>query len=128
MMTLMSVGYTVLALFMEFNSVFLHARKLLKFYQFKRDSLIVRINKILNILSFLFFRFGVLIAVLCGIIYDGHRVSIAYLVALSLGICIMSTINIVLFKRLLVKDFLTKRSSSSSNSDKSNIIDSKIVI
>jgi hypothetical protein len=102
MMNLLNVGYSVLALFMEFNSVFLHSRKLLKFYSFKADSLIVRVNNVLNFVTFLLFRFGVLVAIIHGMITQGHRVSSNYLILLGSCTFIMIVINFILFKRLFV--------------------------
>ena len=63
---LQSIGYTCLALAMEFNSVFLHARKLLSFYMFGKRSLPYLVNCACNVLTFSAFRFGVL-----GVIYYG---------------------------------------------------------
>lgn len=104
MINLMSIGYTVIALLMEFNSVFLHARKLLKFYAFKRTSFIVYANCLANIFSFIVFRFGILVFIVYSIKADGHRVSIQYLCTLIGFILIMTIINIILFKRIVEKD------------------------
>jgi hypothetical protein len=109
MINLINIGYTVVALFMEFNSVFLHARKLLRFYNFKTDSLIVRANSIMNILTFVIFRFGVLICIVLGIYYDGKRVTLRYLIMLSTCSFLMAIINVILFKRILIKDWLRNK-------------------
>lgn len=105
-MNLLNVGYSVMALLMEFNSVFLHSRKLLKFYQFKSDSTIVRLNSVFNFLTFVTFRFGVLIAIIHGMITQGHRVTFNYLILLGSCTFIMIIINLLLFKRLYKKDWL----------------------
>lgn len=133
MMNLLSIGYTVVALLMEFNSVFLHSRKLLRFYKFDRGSAVFRLNSIFNILTFIFFRFGVLAIIYYGIFYDGHRVTVSYLVMLCSCVFAMTIINIVLFKRILVKDFFTcSRKKNQINQDQnkadeqiecSNIVD-----
>ena len=104
MINLMSIGYTVIALLMEFNSVFLHARKLLKFYAFKRTSFIVYANCLANIFSFIVFRFGILVIIVYSIKIDGNRVSIQYLCILIAFIFIMTVINVILFKRIVEKD------------------------
>lgn len=103
---LLSIGYTICALFMEFNSVFLHARKLLKFYGYKNTDLIVRLNKVLNMLTFIVFRFGVLIHMYFSLVNDGQRVAVPYLVMLTTCIGLMTIINVILFRRLFVKDVL----------------------
>lgn len=121
---LLSIGYTVCALFMEFNSVFLHARKLLKFYGFKQNDLIVRGNQILNMLTFIFFRFGVLIQIFTALYHDGHRVNLFYFIMLSTCAVLMAIINIVLFKRLLIKDFCTRPANTdveTSENEETNI-------
>ena len=79
---LVNIGYTVLALYMEFNSVFLHARKLMRFYDFASSSPFVLVDKILNLLTFTVFRFGVLAMIVWGIFKDGHRVTVNYLTML----------------------------------------------
>jgi hypothetical protein len=103
MMNLLNIGYTIVALMMEFNSVFLHSRKLLKFYQFDRRSAIFQINSVLNITTFLLFRFGVLAVIYQGIYVDCHRVTTNYLIMLCSCVFAMTIINIVLFKRILIK-------------------------
>ncbi len=115
MMNLVNIGYTVVALFMEFNSVFLHARKLLRFYGFKTNSLLVRANSILNILTFIFFRFGVLICIALGIYYDHKRVTLKYLIMLCTCSFLMAIINVILFKRILIKDWLRNKKHLMSN-------------
>ncbi|RNA35594.1 TLC domain-containing 2-like [Brachionus plicatilis] len=104
MINLISIGYTVVALLMEFNSVFLHARKLLKFYAFKRNSCIVYANCVANILSFVVFRFGILGLIMYSFKVDGHRVSLQYLCMLIAFVLIMTVINVILFKRIIQKD------------------------
>lgn len=104
---MISLGYTTLALFMEFNSVFLHARKLLKFYGYKNNDIITKINKFLNMFTFTIFRILLLVIIYYCLFLDGHRVQIPYFVMLTTCIVLMTIINVVLFKRLLVKDVLT---------------------
>ncbi len=61
----------------------------------------------MNILTFIFFRFGILGLLYWAIYNDGGRVSLAYLILLVTCIGLMTIINVVLFKRLLVKDVLS---------------------
>lgn len=109
MTNLFSVGYTVVALFMEFNSVFLHARKLLKFYGYTNEELITRVNKLLNMLTFVFFRFGVLIFIYVSMYIDRSRISIPYALFLFVCVFLMNIINVVLFKRLMITDYIRPR-------------------
>jgi hypothetical protein len=108
MINLISIGYTVIALIMEFNSVFLHARKLLKFYGYKRTSWLVNLNCFLNILTFVLFRFGVLVVIFYSIRIDGHRVSLQYLCVLVVFVSMMAVINLILFKRIVEKDVVPR--------------------
>lgn len=101
---LLSIGYTVVALMMEFNSVFLHARKLLRFYGYKADSGVVLANSVANILTFLVFRFGVIYIIFYGVFVDGHRVSTGYLIMLTTCAFLMAIINVVLFYQIVSKD------------------------
>ena len=87
----------------------MHARKLLKFYGFTNDELITKVNKILNMLTFAVFRFGVFIFIYISLYLDCSRVSIAYMIFLLTCILLMSVINVVLFKRLLMTDYIRPR-------------------
>ena len=108
MVNLLNVGYSVLALLMEFNSIFLHSRKLLKFYSFNTNSFVCKLNSALNFITFVIFRFGVLVMIVHGIITQGHRVTFEYLMLLSSCTLIMFVINILLFKRLFKSDWSKK--------------------
>jgi hypothetical protein len=120
MVKLINIGYTTVALLMEFNSVFLHARKLLRFYSHKSDSALVRFNTAMNILTFVVFRFGVLGAIAFGVKRDGHRVTVNYLIMLITCTLAMAVINIVLFKRILVKDVINKLKLAKKSNSKAN--------
>jgi hypothetical protein len=91
---------------MEFNSVFLHARKLLKFYGFHSSSPVVLANSALNMVTFVAFRFGTIALIFAGVYHDGHRVTRNYLLMLVTCVVLMAIINVVLFKRILVKDLV----------------------
>lgn len=118
LMNILNLGYTALALVMEFNSVFLHGRKLLKFYGFKSNSLIVKLNTVLNVVTFTLFRFGVLIFIAYGMLVDYNRVSKTYLAVIIVFTIMMSIINIVLYKRILEKDVLAKFLTNKKNARK----------
>ncbi|CAF0817044.1 unnamed protein product [Brachionus calyciflorus] len=126
MINLISIGYTIIALLMEFNSVFLHARKLLKFYGFKKNSLVVNLNCFMNILSFMTCRFGVLGIIAYGVKIDGHRVTTQYLCMLITFVGIMAIINVILFKRIAEKDLVPLcfgRRSKKSHQQETNKFD-----
>lgn len=131
MCTLMSVGYTCLALAMEFNSVFLHARKLLSFYLFGKRSLAFLVNMAANVLTFIVFRFGVLGVIYYGVYRDGNRVPLSYLIMLVTLVTMMAIINILLFKRIIQRDVLPlicTRKTKKNNSDECAPIDDKALM
>jgi hypothetical protein len=115
---LLNIGYTAVALAMEYNSIFLHARKLLKFYYGDKsdNNPIAIVNKYINLLTFVFFRFGILYLIFDGIMKDGDKVYLGYLILLSSCTFAMSIINVVLLKRLIVSDFFPKTTSSTDDS------------
>jgi hypothetical protein len=43
------VGYAVIALLVEINSIFLHIRQLLRFLDFSKDNPVYRLNSLMNI-------------------------------------------------------------------------------
>lgn len=115
---LQSIGYTCLALAMEFNSVFLHARKLLSFYMFGRRSLPFLVNMTCNVLTFVMFRFGILGLIYYGIYRDGNRVPLTYLVILIVLVSMMAIINVLLFRRVVQRDVLPLICAPSSSGRK----------
>jgi hypothetical protein len=138
MINLFNISYTVVALFMEFNSVFLHARKLLKFYQFTLSHpKLVLVNNILNLVSFVLFRFGILIFIMISMKYDGPRVPGVYLILLMIGTFAMTVINVILFKRILVRDWLSmckmkrnqqKKTQNNDIENKQEIVESETLL
>lgn len=123
----MNIGYTVAALLMEINSVFLHGRKLLKFYQYPSESLLMKTVLWFNVVSFVICRFGVLLGIYTGMAVDYDRFSkrhgktyaLIYLSVLSTLTILMTIINVVLFKRILVADVLKKKKKTSVVEEKS---------
>jgi hypothetical protein len=114
---IMHLAHTVISLIMEFNSVFLHLRKLLKFYKWGKESRLVRVNSVVTVITFTTCRFGVLIAIYNGLYRDYNklyklygktycRVYVAILVQLTNT---MTVINCVLYKRILEADVFTKK-------------------
>lgn len=120
MTNLINIGYNVMALLMEINSVFLHSRKLLRFYDFNDSSLVVRLNSFLNIASFVMFRFGGLATICWGILNDGPRLTMNYYILLVVSTVLMIVINFILFKRILVKDWLVKSKKTNNLSSAEN--------
>jgi hypothetical protein len=110
------IGYTVFALLVEVNSIFLHARKLMQMAKVDFDHWFYRLNNIFNILTFTFCRFGALVIITYGMstTYERRRIltlhgSLGYYIMLMASMITMWVINPILFWRLLKNDFLRKK-------------------
>lgn len=102
------VGYTLAALSIEFNTVFLHLRYMLVFFNVEKSTLKYRLISILNIISFLLFRILTLCWMTRWIVLNRHRVNIGWFSLGSVGLAAMMIINILLLQRLLQADFTNK--------------------
>ncbi|XP_022109505.1 TLC domain-containing protein 2-like [Acanthaster planci] len=101
------IGYAVVALVAETNSIFLHLRQILLIMGVPKSAPIYRVNGAVNIATYLIFRFGTLFWMFYWL--QSHRTEVPltlYTIAAG-GLVIMIVINLVLFKRLLVSDFLS---------------------
>ena len=103
------LGYSLIALSMEFNSVFLHARKLIKLYGYKSDHILARLTHLFNFLTFVVFRFFTLFYLYVHIYWYHHRVSKNYLVLLAMCIGGMTIMNMGIFYQLVIKDSMKSR-------------------
>jgi hypothetical protein len=115
LINLCCIGYSLIALFMEFNSIFLHARKLLKYYGFDKSSLVTRLNVYINIITFILFRFGILTFIAMHTSYFKDRVTKNYLIFLITCTFSMACINIGIFFVIILKDLIKYTKSSSFN-------------
>lgn len=99
------VGYTLAALSIEFNTVFLHLRFMFVFFNTEKSTIQYRIVSILNIVSFVFFRILTLCWMTRWIVLNRTRVHVGWFSLGSLGLAAMMIINILLLQRLLQADF-----------------------
>lgn len=100
------------ALLAEVNSIFLHARKLLNLFHVPRENFFVRLNMILNIITFFFCRLCMLFFVTLFVYHDRNRVGDHYFVfVIYFLIPVMWIINPILFYRVLYTDFLKRYKS-----------------
>ncbi|XP_005102191.1 TLC domain-containing protein 2 [Aplysia californica] len=100
------IGFNVVAIAVEINSLFLHWRKLLQMVQTPYQSRHYLLIKYLNLLSFIVFRFGVLALITSSIFVWSHKVTTHYLVLISLSMLFMDVLNAILFWRLFKSDVL----------------------
>lgn len=105
-----NVGYAVYGLSIEMNSIFLHARRLIRWYSPLTNS--ESLNKFVkifvevgNYLTFIFIRFGIVIIGLRALYFQRNRLHplVHFLTVLS-GLSI-GTINIILFYRLITNQY-----------------------
>jgi hypothetical protein len=101
------------ALLAEVNSIFLHARKLFHLFHIPRENFYVRLDMILNILTFFLCRLCMLFFVTLFVYRDRYRVGDAYYsFVMYVLIPVMWIINPILFYRVLYTDFLKRHKSS----------------
>ena len=103
-MSVKFIGFNIVALMTEVNSVFLHARKLMQLFGVGFKDIRYRILCVVNLISLVLFRFTALTAIVYGIIYYRNAVSLSYFVAITSTMAVMWPINTVLFWRLLKND------------------------
>ncbi|XP_052224242.1 TLC domain-containing protein 2-like isoform X2 [Dreissena polymorpha] len=105
------VGYGVLALVVELNSIFLHTRQLLQCCGYTRTDRIYRLNSLVNLGTFLGFRILTLAWMTRWIVINKDLVPLPFYTVGSLGLATMTVMNIILFYRLLKSDFLRQKES-----------------
>lgn len=105
-----AIGLTCVALMVEVNGMFLHARKLMQIFQYGFEHKMYIANKYMNLITFVIFRGYPIGRIFYAFLYECP----AFTPPLrSVFICllgIMAVINIVLFWRLCMSDiFLTQK-------------------
>ncbi|XP_041455560.1 TLC domain-containing protein 2-like [Lytechinus pictus] len=101
------IGYAVVALMAEVNSIFLHLRQLLLMNSYPKSSTTYIVNSIVNVITYIMFRFGVLIWMAWWLSQHTQDLPITMSLLAGCGLTIMITVNFVLFLRLLVSDFFS---------------------
>lgn len=106
------VGFAVVALLVEINSVFLHLRQILRLSGIATGTL-YRVNSMTNLGTYVVFRINTLAWMTRWLVLNRDMVPLLAYTLGSVGMAIMTAMNIVLFYRLLRSDFL--KSSSREN-------------
>lgn len=114
------LGYTLAALSIEFNTVFLHLRFMAVFFNVEKSSAQYRIISIFNIISFVLFRILTLCWMTRWIVLNRAKISLGWFSLGSFGLAAMMIINIFLLQRLLKADFTKDHKLTNSNSMKEN--------
>lgn len=99
------VGFAVVALLVEVNSVFLHLRQTLRMAGLATSTL-YRVNSIINLGTYVVFRINTLAWMTRWLVLNRDNVPLLAYTLGSVGLAIMTVMNIVLFYRLLRGDFL----------------------
>ncbi|KAG8002047.1 TLC domain-containing protein 2 [Nibea albiflora] len=99
------VGFAVVALLVEINSVFLHLRQMLRMANIAEGTL-YRVNSIINLGTYVVFRINTLAWMTRWLVLNRDKVPLVAYTLGSVGMAIMTVMNIVLFCRLLRSDFL----------------------
>ncbi|KRY93483.1 putative tRNA (uracil-O(2)-)-methyltransferase [Trichinella pseudospiralis] len=114
-----AVGYCIVAMMVEVNTAFLHARKLMQMGGFSREQLWVRINIVCNLATFCTFRFVPLTMLTLAIFTEKNRLPSWFWIHYSISIAVLNVINVILFYRLIRTDVLSvgRYKQKSSNKD-----------
>ncbi|XP_046891451.1 TLC domain-containing protein 2 [Hypomesus transpacificus] len=99
------VGFAVVALLVEINSVFLHLRQVLLMANMAAGTL-YRVNSMINLGTYVVFRINTLAWMTRWLVLNRDNVPLFAYTMGSVGMAIMTAMNIVLFYRLLRSDFL----------------------
>ncbi|KAJ8275503.1 hypothetical protein COCON_G00072550 [Conger conger] len=99
------VGFAVVALLVEINSIFLHLRQVLRLAG-GAGGTAYRVNSLVNLATYVVFRISTLAWMTRWLVLNRERVPLAAYTLGSVGMAIMTVMNIVLFCRLLRSDFL----------------------
>lgn len=110
------VGYTICAMSIEYNTIFLHLRFMIAFNPENRKTLTFRIASIVNIVTFVVFRILTLCWMTRWILLNRKLISVGWFYTGSVGLAIMMVINILLLQRLIQADFSIKTSSPATTS------------
>ncbi|KAH9487582.1 TLC domain-containing protein 2 [Bulinus truncatus] len=98
------VGYAVVALLAEINSVFLHLRQLLQICGVSKLNPWYRVNSFVNLGTFIVFRILLLSWMTRWLVINKNSVPLLFYTVGSIGLAVMVAMNIVLFYRLLHSD------------------------
>lgn len=99
------IGFSVVALLVEINSVFLHLRQMLRMASLAAGT-VYRVNSIINLGTYVVFRINTLAWMTRWLVLNRDKVPLLAYTLGSVGMAIMTAMNIVLFYRLLRSDFL----------------------
>lgn len=98
------VGFALVALLVEINSIFLHLRQILLMADLVHTAC-YRLNSIINLGTYVVFRIATLAWMTHWLFLNRQHVPLATYTVGTVGMAIMTPMNIILFYRLLRSDF-----------------------
>ncbi|KAM4797448.1 TLC domain-containing protein 2 [Rhinophrynus dorsalis] len=111
------VGFAVVALLVEINSIFLHLRQILLMANLLKTTF-YRLNSLLNLGTYIIFRISTLAWMTRWLVLNRDNIPLLTYTIGSVGMAIMTVMNIVLFYRLLRSDFLKSTRDPPHEKDK----------
>ncbi|KAL3320826.1 TLC domain-containing protein 2 [Cichlidogyrus casuarinus] len=103
------IGYGIVALLIEVNSINLHIRRLLTVMNVSKRSLCYRINGVANIFTYIVFRLVNQCWMARWLILNRDKVPFCMYSLGSISLAVIMLMNIVLFWRIIRADFLESR-------------------
>lgn len=127
-----NLGYALYALSLEINSVFLHARRLLRWYSPSSRSMTFQSQlrtfiDLGNYVTFVLFRFGIILIGLRALHVQRDRLDPVVHVFTVLITSAIGVLNLVLFYRL-VRNQISRASPPKSSEARSRLIDEQILL
>ncbi|KAH8853167.1 TLC domain-containing protein 2 [Schistosoma japonicum] len=107
------VCYALFGLLMELNSIFLHARKLMILLNIDPESLAYRVNAAANIVTFIIFRIFLTLLLFGWAIINRNKLPIVVSWILITSFTVFTTMNFVLFFRVVTAERRILRSTHS---------------
>ncbi|XP_043910292.1 TLC domain-containing protein 2 [Protopterus annectens] len=111
------IGFSIVALLVEINSIFLHLRQILLMANLVKTT-IFRINSIINLGTYVIFRINTLAWMTRWLVLNRDNVPLITYTIGSVGMAIMTVMNIILFLRLLRSDFLKSTRETKKEKEK----------
>ncbi|XP_024075857.1 TLC domain-containing protein 2-like, partial [Terrapene carolina triunguis] len=99
------IGFALVALLVEINSIFLHLRQILLMANLVHTTC-YRLNSIINLGTYVVFRITTLAWMTRWLVLNRENIPLATYTVGTVGMAIMTPMNIILFYRLLRSDFL----------------------
>ncbi|XP_026853575.2 TLC domain-containing protein 2 isoform X2 [Electrophorus electricus] len=116
-LTHLYVGFAVVALMVEINSIFLHLRQMLRMANMA-ERVLYRVNSMVNLGTYVAFRISTLAWMTRWLVLNRERIPLLSYTVGSVGLAIVTVMTIVLFCRLLRTDFLKSSREKENKKDK----------